>query len=83
MTEITFVPPAGVDLRELPAGPAIEVADGRARLRTELPTRVLAELCGWAAGRGIELERLEVTRPSLEDVYLELVRSGEPAEEAA
>jgi ABC-2 type transport system ATP-binding protein len=81
VTEITFVAPAEVDMRELPGGPAIGVSpDGVARLRTELPTRVLAELCGWAAGRGIELERLEVTRPTLEDVYLELVQSGdEPA----
>jgi ABC-2 type transport system ATP-binding protein len=80
--EITFVPPEGVDLSELPGGPAIELADGLARLRTELPTRVLAELCGWAVGQGIELERLEVTRPTLEDVYLELVQSGEAASAA-
>ncbi len=80
VTEISFVAPAEVDVREMPGGPAIDVApDGVARIRTELPTRVLAELCGWAAGRGIELGRLEVTRPTLEDVYLELVRSDEPA----
>ncbi len=89
-SEITFVPPAGVALSELPGGPALQVAGGLARLHTELPTRVLAELCGWAAGRGIELERLEVTRPTLEDVYLDLVESGTgsaapaaPAEPAA
>ena len=58
----------------LPGGAAADVgADGRARLHTQMPTRLLAELCGWAAEQGIELERLEVTRPSLEDVYLELV----------
>jgi len=83
VTEITFVPPAGVALSELPGGPAIERAGGLARLQTELPTRVLAELCGWAAGRGIELERLEVTRPTLEDVYLELVESGTESAESA
>jgi len=82
VTEIAFVLPAGVDLRELPGGPAMEVADGLVRVRTELPTRVLAELCGWAAARGIELERLEVTRPTLEDVYLELIQAGEPARAA-
>jgi len=80
VTEIAFVAPAGIDVREIPVpAPAIDVAaDGIARIRTDLPTRVLAELCGWAAGRGIELERLEVTRPTLEDVYLELVQSDEP-----
>jgi hypothetical protein len=58
------------------------VAGGVACVRTELPTRVLAELCGWAAGQGIELERLAVTRPTLEDVYLDLIRSGDAAEAA-
>jgi ABC-2 type transport system ATP-binding protein len=43
-------------------------------IRTEAPTRALHELTAWAIGRGIELERLEVTQPSLEDVYLELTR---------
>ena len=72
------MPPAGVDLARAArrAGDRAS-SDGVARLRTELPTRVLAELCGWAAAHGIELERLEVTRPTLEDVYLELVQSGE------
>jgi ABC-2 type transport system ATP-binding protein len=75
VSEITFVPPAGVALADLPGGPAIEVAGGLARVQTELPTRVLAELCGWASGRGLELERLQVTRPTLEDVYLQLVET--------
>jgi ABC-2 type transport system ATP-binding protein len=80
VTEIAFVPPAGVALDDLPGGPAIELGpDGVARLRTELPTRLLAELCGWAAAQRIELDRLEVTRPTLEDVYLELIQTGEPA----
>jgi ABC-2 type transport system ATP-binding protein len=79
-TEILFVPPAGVGLDELPIDESPEVVDGRARLRTQTPTRTLAALCGWAAERGTELERLEVTRPSLEDVYLELVDAPEPAE---
>jgi ABC-2 type transport system ATP-binding protein len=76
VSEITFVPPAGVALAELPGGPAMKLTGGLAQLETELPTRVLAELCGWAAGRGIELEQLQVTRPTLEDVYLGLVESG-------
>ncbi len=78
VTQITFAAPPGVALDEIPGGPAIALgSDGVARIATELPTRLLAELCGWAAGRGIELERLEVTRPTLEDVYLDLVQSGE------
>jgi ABC-2 type transport system ATP-binding protein len=41
-------------------------------LRTEEPTRVLAELTSRALQRGEELSDLEVRRPSLEEVYLEL-----------
>jgi len=41
-------------------------------LRTEQPTRVLAELTARALEQGRELEGLEVRRPTLEEVYLEL-----------
>jgi ABC-2 type transport system ATP-binding protein len=40
---------------------------------TETPTAVLAELTAGAVASGIELEALEVRRPTLEDVYLDLV----------
>jgi ABC-2 type transport system ATP-binding protein len=49
-------------------------------LETEEPTRVLHELTSEALAAGIELEHLEVRRPTLEDVYLELVE--EEASEA-
>ena len=42
-------------------------------VRTTEPTRVLNELTSEALARGEELERLEVRRPTLEDVYLTLV----------
>ncbi|HEX5173996.1 MAG TPA: ABC transporter ATP-binding protein [Gaiellaceae bacterium] len=42
-------------------------------VRTSEPTRVLHELTTEALARGEELERLEVRRPTLEDVYLTLV----------
>jgi ABC-2 type transport system ATP-binding protein len=42
-------------------------------LRTVEPTRVLQELTTEALAAGRELEGLEVRRPTLEDVYLELV----------
>jgi ABC-2 type transport system ATP-binding protein len=47
-------------------------ANGRLVLRTPDPTRSLNQLTGWAIAHGVELDHLEVTRPSLEDVYLEL-----------
>jgi ABC-2 type transport system ATP-binding protein len=45
-------------------------------VRTSEPTRVLHELTSEAVGRGEELERLEVRRPTLEEVYLALVENA-------
>ena len=45
-------------------------------VRTNEPTRVLNELTGEALARGEELEALEVRRPTLEEVYLELVEES-------
>jgi ABC-2 type transport system ATP-binding protein len=42
-------------------------------IRTSEPTRVLNDLTAEALTRGEELERLEVRRPTLEDVYLSLL----------
>jgi ABC-2 type transport system ATP-binding protein len=44
---------------------------------TNEPTRVLHELTTDALARGEELERLEVRRPTLEDVYLSLTKDDE------
>jgi ABC-2 type transport system ATP-binding protein len=44
-------------------------------ITTTEPTRVLHELTAEAVERGEELERLEVRRPSLEDVYLALTEN--------
>jgi ABC-2 type transport system ATP-binding protein len=41
-------------------------------IRTDEPTRVLHELTEEAVRQGVELEALEVRRPTLEDVYLSL-----------
>ena len=43
-------------------------------VRTAEPTRLLHELTSEALARGEELERLEVRRPTLEEVYLTLVQ---------
>jgi ABC-2 type transport system ATP-binding protein len=71
-------PPAG----DLP--PEIASMASKANDELELtvtdPTRVLHELTSWAVGRGVELEGLEVSRPTLEDVYLELTGGEAGAE---
>jgi ABC-2 type transport system ATP-binding protein len=49
-------------------------------IRTSEPTRVLNELTSEALARGEELERLEVRRPTLEEVYLSLLDGEATAE---
>ena len=49
-------------------------------VRTSEPTRLLHELTSEAVARGEELERLEVRRPTLEEVYLALVENAEQPE---
>ena len=46
-------------------------------IETEEPTRVLHELTDEALREGLELEALEVHRPTLEDVYLSLTETEE------
>jgi ABC-2 type transport system ATP-binding protein len=45
------------------------------------PTEALHRLTGWALERGATLEGLEVDRPSLEDVYLDLTGGEEASAE--
>jgi ABC-2 type transport system ATP-binding protein len=83
--EISFRLPAGAGLDELPPlGPARpRLDDGRVVLRTQAPTGALHAVTGWALARGVELEGLALTRPSLEDVYLRLTGGDRPAEDDA
>jgi len=53
-----------------PPGP-----DGLIELRPDDLTAALHRLTGWALEQHVELSGLEVSRPSLEDVYLELTDS--------
>ena len=62
----------GSNLDGFPVGDAAMTDEGRVTIRTQTPTRTVHDVTGWAVGRGIELEDLAITRPSLEDVYLEL-----------
>lgn len=68
---IRFALPTGVGLEQLPLAGAT-LKDGVIEVSAESATRALSQLTSWALGRGLELERLQVTRPSLEDIYLEL-----------
>ena len=59
---------------------AAAVSEGTVLLTTDDPTGALHELTGWALERGIRLDNLEISRPSLEDVYLEIT-GGEAGSE--
>ena len=71
--------PLGAQLPQLdpPARPGER--EGEVLVTTTNPTATLHALTGWALGHGVELEGLEVTRPTLEDVYLELTADPGPA----
>ncbi len=77
-TRIRFRLPAGTTDR--PGLGESPVADGSFELSADDATRTTHELTGWALERGLSFESLEVTRPSLEDVYLELTGGEEGAE---
>jgi ABC-2 type transport system ATP-binding protein len=55
---------------------AVRINDGIVELDTNDPTRTLYELTSWAVQAGISLDGLELTRPSLEDVYLEITKDA-------
>ena len=77
---VGFRLPSGTGVDRVPpalAGRVVEHA-GRVEFSTDSPVADLATLCGWALESGIALDDLEVHRPTLEDVYLELT-SGHPA----
>jgi ABC-2 type transport system ATP-binding protein len=78
---ISFRLPDGVTSADLPEKLAAAVGNGEVRLEADDPVPVLHELTSWALERRVPLAGLEVRRPSLEDVYLELT-TGEHAEKA-
>ena len=68
---IRFTLPQGVPLAVLPVRAKQDGELGV--IETSELVRTLHVLTGWALERGVELEGLTVSRPSLEDVYLEMV----------
>ena len=58
----------------------VATGDGTFEVRVDDPTKALHELTGWALEHGTRFDRLEVTQPTLEDVYLELT-GGEQGSE--
>jgi ABC-2 type transport system ATP-binding protein len=76
---VAFQVPDTVDLASLPLpeGAVIHASGRRIMFDTETPTRDLARVLGWVADHGEELQALTVSRPTLEDVYLQLTDETE------
>jgi ABC-2 type transport system ATP-binding protein len=55
----------------------LATTDGTFELQADDPTKALHDLTGWAIDHGTRFDRLEVTQPTLEDVYLELTGGEE------
>jgi ABC-2 type transport system ATP-binding protein len=70
-THIRFKLPAGAPE---PEGRARRLPDGTLQVEVEASetTKTVHDLTGWALDHGVELEALEISLPSLEDVYLQL-----------
>ncbi len=67
----TGSPPLGHELLEhfMVAGPKLFA-------ETDEPVRVLHDLTGWALHHRVDLLELDISRPSLEDAYLQLTAGG-------
>jgi ABC-2 type transport system ATP-binding protein len=79
-TRIRFLLPPGELVPDPLARTLEDVGAGVVELTSDEPTRDLHDLTGWALERGVRLDRLEVRRPTLEDVYLEIT-GGEAGSE--
>ena len=74
---ISFTLPPGVSAADLPPAVAACVtrsAGGHVEADARSPLRLVGVLDAWAQARGIDLPDLDVHRPTLEDVYLQLTR---------
>ncbi len=87
-TRISWQPPVGFELPDLsdllPEWSDLEQGpDGRLALPTQTPTAHLARLIDWSRDRGLEeIPELQVERPDLEEMYLELVDDSQGLEQA-
>ena len=79
---ISFRLPGGISSAEVPGIDGAQPDEHRiVSLSTRTPVPVLNELTRWAIERGVDLEGLEVRRPSLEDIYLQVTREAEEGAE--
>jgi len=77
LARVSFALTGGLAGQPLPEGLAAEIGPGVATITTAEPTRVVTALARWAEAHGEpEIPGLAVTRPSLDDVYLQMVAAA-------
>jgi ABC-2 type transport system ATP-binding protein len=79
MSDISFALPAGTALCELPdeLSSVARLSNGRVHIDALEPARLLYALTRWALEHDQDLGELTVARPTLEDVYLQLIDAKE------
>jgi ABC-2 type transport system ATP-binding protein len=84
VSEVTFRLPETLTASSLPdLGTPVVTAGSDWQTRTADPAKALFRLTSWAEERSVAVSHLSVRRPSLEDVYLELIAGmGAPDERA-
>ncbi len=76
---VSFTLPPGTPAADLPSAVAAAVTVGpgeKVTARTASPLPLLGALADWGQARHVDLPDLEVHRPTLEDVYLQLTRES-------
>jgi ABC-2 type transport system ATP-binding protein len=77
---IRFTLPPGLSAADLPPALAAVVTGGpgdKVEARVTGPLPLLGDLAAWAKARNVDLPGLQVLRPTLEDVYLQLTRESQ------
>ena len=79
---VSFVLPSGLTSVQLGAGieASMDVNAGLVRFRTDALQRDLATLLRWAEREGVQLLNLQVSQPTLDDVFVELAESPQDIE---
>jgi len=72
LATIRFTLPPDISAEELPPALHVRSVNGKLETQADRPLAVVGALAHWAEQRGVDIPDLEVFRPTLEDIYLEL-----------
>jgi ABC-2 type transport system ATP-binding protein len=77
---VSFSLPPGVSAADLPPAVAAAITgspgSGKVEAQATSPLPLLGALAAWAKARSVDLPDLQVLRPTLEDIYLQLTRES-------